>query len=183
MNSINKKKFSLLELLENSNSEKDEKKEKKLFKNKTNAIILITLVLFILGGIIFFIYKNIKMNNVNASYEEKKKNLINKIKKKYKNEIFSSEEIKANDIFTNQIVPTFQFNEDFYYDMAIKYKKEIENNPFFKDIYEMPKGAILHLHIEDYIDYIQLTEECLKDDNYKNIYLRDYTNQIKHYIH
>ena len=63
--------------------------------------------------------------------------------------------------------------------MAIKYKKEIENNPFFKDIYEMPKGAILHLHIEDYIDYMLLTEECLKDENYKNIYLRDYTNQIK----
>ena len=85
------------------------------------------------------------MNNVNASYEEKRKNLINKIKKKkYKNEIFSSEEIKANNIFTNQIVPTFQFNEDFDYDMAIKYKKEIENNPFFKDIYEMPKGVILH---------------------------------------
>ena len=77
-----KKKVSLLESLENSNSENDKKKEKKSFKNKTNAIILITLALFILGGIIFFIYKNIKMNNVNASYEEKRKNLINKIKKK-----------------------------------------------------------------------------------------------------
>ena len=30
------------------------------------------------------------MNNVNASYEEKRKNLINEInKKKYKNEIFN----------------------------------------------------------------------------------------------
>ena len=77
-----KKKVSLLESLENSNSENDKKKEKKSFKNKTNAIILITLALFILGGIIFFIYKNknIKMTNVNASYEEKRKNLINKNK-------------------------------------------------------------------------------------------------------
>ena len=179
-NKESKKIISLLEPLKNSNSENDEKKEKKSFINKKNAIILITLTLIILGGIIFFIYKKIKMNNVTPSYEEKRKNLINEInKKKYKNEIFSSEEIKANDIFTNKIVPTFQFNEDFYYDLAIKYKKEIENNPFFKDIYEMPKGAILHLHIEDCIDYIWLTEECLKDENYKNIYLRDYTNQIK----
>ncbi len=146
-NKESKKIISLLEPLKNSNSENDEKKEKKSFKNKNNVIILITLALLILGGIIFFIYKNknIKMTNVNASYEEKRKNLINEInKKKYKNEIFSSEEIKANNIFTNQIVPTFQFNEDFDYDMAIKYKKEIENNPFFKDIYEMPKGVILH---------------------------------------
>lgn len=179
-NKESKKIISLLEPLKNSNSENDEKKEKKSFKNKNNVIILITLALLILGGIIFLIYKKIKINNVTLSYEEKRKNLINEInKKKYKNEIFSSEEIKANDIFTNKIVPTFQFNEDFYYDLAIKYKKEIENNPFFKDIYEMPKGAILHLHIEDCIDYIWLTEECLKDENYKNIYLRDYTNQIK----
>ena len=47
---------------------------------------------------------------------------------------------KANELFYSKVKPNFKFNEDFYYDLVMKYKTDIENNQFFEDLKHMPKG-------------------------------------------
>ena len=107
----------------------------------------------------------------------KRKQLMKDIQNpKYKtieNDIFEKD-IKANELFHSKVEPTFKFNEDFYYDLAMKYKKDIEKHEFFKDLQEMPKGCLLHHHMSDCIDIEWISNEVMKENNLKNIYMRKF---------
>ena len=81
---------------------------------------------------------------------------------------------KANELYHSKIMPNFNFEEDFYYDLAMKYKKEIEENGFFKDLEKMPKGCLLHLHITDCIDIKWLSKMVMEKENLKYIYMRKF---------
>ena len=109
-------------------------------------------------------------------YEEKRENLIKKDLNplKYKNIKFSKLEDTANRLFHSKII--FNFNEDFHYDLAMKYKKEIESHKFFSLLKKMPKGCLLHHHLEDSIDINWISN--IVNENKDNIYLRDYSKDV-----
>ena len=52
----------------------------------------------------------------------------------------------------------------------MKYKSEIEANQFFKDLQNMTKGCLLHLHIADCLDIKWLSETVMLKENLKYIY-------------
>ena len=81
---------------------------------------------------------------------------------------------KANELFYHKVKPNFKFNDDFYYDLVMKYKTDIEKNQFFEDLKHMPKGCLLHHHIEDCIDTKWISEEVMKESNLKHIYMRKF---------
>ena len=81
---------------------------------------------------------------------------------------------KAIELFYNKVKPNFKFNDDFYFDLVMKYKDDIEKNQFFEDLKKMPKGCLLHHHIEDCIDVKWISEEVMKEKNLKHIYMRKF---------
>ena len=108
---------------------------------------------------------------------DKREALIEEIKKtKYSYIEITEKDKKANELFHSKVEPNFKFNEDFYFDLAMKYKSEIESNEFFKDLDQMPKGCMLHQHIEDCIDVEWLSKEVMKKANLKYIYMRKFRN-------
>ena len=67
--------------------------------------------------------------------EDKREALIEEIKKtKYSYIEITDKDKKANELYHLKVEPNFNFNEDFYFDLAMKYKSEIESNGFFKDL-------------------------------------------------
>ena len=114
------------------------------------------------------------------SIKEKRIKLIKEINDlKYANIDISEKDKKANELYLNKIKPNFNFEEDFYYNLAMKYKKEIENNEFFKDLQYMPKGCLLHHHMNNCIDAQWISDEVMKEYNLKNIYLFIQQSQMK----
>ena len=91
-------------------------------------------------------------NSESQEYQKRRDNFIqNHLNPlKYKNIKFSKLEDTANKLFHSKI--SFNFKEDFYSDLTMKYKKEIESYNFFSFVKKMPKGCLLHLHIEDSIN-------------------------------
>ena len=81
---------------------------------------------------------------------------------------------QANTLYHSKVVPGFIFPEDFHCDLALKYKSDIEKNEFFKDLEYMPKGSLLHQHIVDCIDIKWLSEEVMKKENLKYIFMRKF---------
>ena len=117
-------------------------------------------------------------NSKQDSYEEKRKELENEIiKEKYKNISITEKDKKANEILQSKIIPSFNFDDDFYFNLAMKYKSEIENHELFKDLNHMPKGCLLHHHLTDCIDIKWLSEIVMKEENLKNIYMRRFRDK------
>ena len=116
-------------------------------------------------------------NNEKSAEEmaEKRKVFIEDINKdKYSYIEITDMDKKANELYHSKIMPNFNFEEDFYYDLAMKYKKEIEENEFFKDLENMPKGCLLHHHIEDCIDIKWISKVVMEKENIKYIYMRSF---------
>lgn len=110
--------------------------------------------------------------------QDKRKALIDEIKiMKYSNIEITSRDKKANELYHQKVEPNFKFEEDFYYNLSMKYKSLIESNPFFKDLQKMPKGALLHHHLTNCIDIDWISQEVMKEENLKNIYMRRYKNK------
>lgn len=58
------------------------------------------------------------------SIKEKRIKLIKEINDlKYANIDISEKDKKANELYLNKIKPNFNFEEDFYYNLAMKYKR------------------------------------------------------------
>ena len=114
-------------------------------------------------------------NNILDEIKLKRKNLLEEIQQpKYNSIEITEKDKKANDLFYSKVVPNFKFNEDFYYNLAMKYKTEIESSQFFSDLKKMPKGCLLHHHIVDCINIQWLSNEVMKNENLKNIYMRKF---------
>ena len=122
------------------------------------------------------------MSNKDSSIKEFEQNRIKLVKdiyeKKYENIEITEKDINANDIFLSEIPTSFKFEEDFYYNLAMKYKSEIENHQFFKDLQFMPKGCLLHHHLTDCIDINWISEIVMKEENIQNIYMRKFRNKF-----
>ena len=84
---------------------------------------------------------------------------------------------KANSLYHSKVLPSFKFQDDFYYNLAMKYKSEIESNTFFEDLQHMPKGCLLHHHIIDSINIKWLSTTVMKEENLKNIYMRRFRDK------
>ena len=112
-------------------------------------------------------------------YEEKRQNLIQEIKKtKYSYLEITDKDRKANELYHSKVLNNFKFEEDFYYDLTMKYKTEIESNEFFKDLSYMPKGCLLHLHMLSCINVQWIADEVIKKKNLKYIYMRQSKNSF-----
>ena len=62
-----------------------------------------------------------------------RKALIEEIKKpKYSDKEITDKDIRANELYHSKVVPGFTFPEDFHYDLAMKYKSDIEKMNFSK---------------------------------------------------
>ena len=86
-------------------------------------------------------------NNILDEIKLKRKNLLEEIQQpKYNYIEITQKDKKANELFYSKVVPNFKFNEDFYYNLAMKYKTEIESSQFFSDLKKMPKGCLLQPH-------------------------------------
>ena len=96
---------------------------------------------------------------------------------KYSDAEITDKDKKANDLFHSKIEPGFKFPEDFYYNLSMKYKSEIESHEFFKVLENMPKGCLLHHHMSDCIDIEWLSEEVMKKENLEHIYMRKFRNR------
>ena len=121
------------------------------------------------------------MSNTNKILElsEKRKALIEQInKEKYSYINITSKDNKANELFHKRILQSIKFPEDFYYDLSMRYKKEIENHELFKIIQKMPKGTLLHHHMTDCIDIDWISKEIMKEENLNNIYVRKFRNKF-----
>lgn len=85
------------------------------------------------------------MNNNEALIQEmaaKREELIQDInKEKYSYINISPKDNQANELFHQKIVQNFIFPEDFYYNLSMKYKKEIENHEFFQILQKCQKDA------------------------------------------
>ena len=96
------------------------------------------------------------------------------IEPKYSYIEITDKDKKANELYQSKVEPNFKFPKDFYYDLAMKYKSEIEKNEFYKDLANMPKGCLLHQHMSDCIDINWLSEEVMKKENLPFIYMRKF---------
>ena len=104
--------------------------------------------------------------------EAKRVELIKEInKEKYSYINISPKDNQANELFLQKIVQTFIFPEDLYFNLAMKYKNEIEKNEFFQILQNMPKGCLLHHHMTDCIDIEWISKEIMKEENLKYIYI------------
>ena len=106
---------------------------------------------------------------------EKRVALIDEIKiSKYSYIEITNKDKKANELYHSKIESNFKFKEDFYFNLAMKYKTEIESNQFFEDLKYMPKGCLLHHHMSDCIDIEWISKEVIKKENLKHIYMRKF---------
>ena len=121
------------------------------------------------------------MSNNETSEEEiaeKREELLEEIKKtKYSYIEITDKDKKANELFHSKVEPNFKFEEDFYYNLAMKYKTDIESNEFFKDLGEMPKGCVLHQHMSTAIDIKLISDQVMKKEHLKYIYIRRFSNK------
>ena len=118
-----------------------------------------------------------KAENDLIEIEKNRKALIEEIHKpKYSYIKITEKDSKANKLYYKKVVPNFNFQEDFYFNLAMKYKSEIESHQFFSDLKKMPKGCLLHHHFIDCIDIKWLSNEVMKQENLKNIYMRKFRN-------
>ena len=118
-----------------------------------------------------------KAENDLIEIEKNRKALIEEIHKpKYSYIKITEKDSKANKLYYKKVVPNFNFQEDFYFNLAMKYKSEIESHQFFSDLKKMPKGCLLHHHFIDCIDIKWLSKEVMKQENLKNIYMRKFRN-------
>lgn len=117
-------------------------------------------------------------DNQNLGYSSyDRETLIDEIKKpKYSDIEITDNDRKANELYHQKVEPNFQFEEDFYYNLAMKYKSDIEENEFFKDLQNMPKGCLLHQHMVDCIDVQWISDEVMKKENLKHIYMKKFRN-------
>ena len=110
--------------------------------------------------------------------EAKRVELIKEInKEKYSYINISPKDNQANELFLQKIVQTFIFPEDLYYNLAMKYKNEIEKHEFFQILQKMPKGCLLHHHMTDCIDIEWISKEIMKEENLKYIYMRKFRDK------
>ena len=117
----------------------------------------------------FYAYVNEKREDY---LSEREKFISNLLKEKYRGVEFNEQEKKANVIFIDRVRPEFKFKEDFYSNLAMKYKNDIEKHTFFKDLEAMPKGALLHHHMTDCIDRHWL--RGIIEKNGEHIYQRNF---------
>ena len=118
-------------------------------------------------------------SNLLKEIKEKKEALIKEIMSpKYDYIEITEKDKKANELYYSKVKPSFQFQDDFYYNLAMKYKSEVESNTFFKDLQQMPKGCLLHHHFVDCINIKWISDTVMKDENLKNIYMRRYRNDF-----
>ena len=118
-------------------------------------------------------------SNLLKESKEKKETLIKEIMSpKYDYIEITEKDKKANELYYSKVKPSFQFQDDFYFNLAMKYKSEIESNIFFKDLQQMPKGCLLHHHFVDCINIKWISDTVMKDENLKNIYMRRYRNDF-----
>ena len=111
--------------------------------------------------------------------KEKRKALIQEIMSpKYSFIEITEKDRKANELYHSKVKTNFNFEEDFYYNLAMKYKSEIESNNFFEDLKHMPKGCLLHHHIIDCIDVKWLSKIVMQKENIKNIYMRKFRDKF-----
>ena len=107
--------------------------------------------------------------------EEKRDELIKEMMtQKYNYIEITDKDKKANELYHSKVETNFKFQGDFYYNLAMKYKLEIESNEFFKDLKYMPKGCLLHHHMVDCIDITWLSEIVMRKEYLKNIYMRKF---------
>ena len=107
--------------------------------------------------------------------EEKRDELIKEMMtQKYNYIEITDKDKKANELYHSKVETNFKFQDDFYYNLAMKYKLEIESNEFFKDLKYMPKGCLLHHHMVDCIDITWLSEIVMRKEYLKNIYMRKF---------
>lgn len=87
-------------------------------------------------------------------YLQEREELVNQIQEiKYDDLLFNKEEEKANTIFRCMInTQRKNIPSSFYRGNTMKHKVLIDNTDIFKVIKKMPKGAILHLHVDCAID-------------------------------
>ena len=118
----------------------------------------------------FINIENVKISKqfIRCNKNWKKKFIITKIK--YIE--ITEKDKKANELYNFKVVPNFKFEEDFYYNLAMKYITEIESNPFFSDFKKMPKR--LPIASSDCIDIKWLSNEVMKIENLKNIYMKKF---------
>ena len=108
----------------------------------------------------------------------KRKTLVEEIfSQKYNYIEITEKDKKANSIYHSKVFPSFKFPDDFYYNLAMKYKSEIELNEFFTDLKRMPKGCLLHHHLIDCINVKWLSDTVMKEENLKNIYMRKFRDK------
>lgn len=84
------------------------------------------------------------------SYMEKRNNIFKSIQKqKYQDLAFSEEEEKANEIFRKKLnEQRALLPNSFYREYTLKYLDLIEKSEIFPIMKNMPKGGILHIHLD-----------------------------------
>ena len=118
------------------------------------------------------------MSNKLEEIKKEREALIEEIQNSKYNYIeITEKDKKANELYYSKVFPNFKFEEDFYCNLAMKYKSEIESNQFFSDLKKMPKGCLLHHHISDCINIQWLSKEIMKPENLKNIYMKKFRDK------
>ena len=118
------------------------------------------------------------MSNKLEEIKKEREALIEEIQNSKYNYIeITEKDKKANELYYSTVFPNFKFEEDFYCNLAMKYKSEIESNQFFSDLKKMPKGCLLHHHISDCINIQWLSKEIMKPENLKNIYMKKFRDK------
>lgn len=110
-------------------------------------------------------------NDLISNYLSKRNDIILKInEQKYGDMVITQTDLKFSDKFEQTDKNSFDIlPDDFYSNLAIKYKNLIEDLPIFKRLNLLPKGALLHHHLADDIDpdfFLSLLDD-------PNIYLID----------
>lgn len=88
------------------------------------------------------------------SYSKSRLELVDKTQKiKYGDMFFNKDEEQANTIF-KLMINNQQKNAhfSFYRGNSMKHKQLIDSSDIFRVIKKMPKGAVLHLHVDCAID-------------------------------
>lgn len=93
-------------------------------------------------------------NDLISNYLNKRNDIILKLNQiKYGDMVITEADLKFSDQFDRNDKKSFEIlPEDFYSNLAIKYKDLMENLPFFKKLDLLPKGVLLHHHLANDID-------------------------------